>query len=114
MKQTVYLDDFRKAFNDMDRGNYFSYEGLAMLLDYFEQYEDDTGEEIELDVIAICCDFDEMHYSDVIGQYETDITDNLPSDATEEDQIAYIRDWLADNTALIGETSEGSFLFQSF
>ena len=114
MKQTIYLDDFRQAFNDMDRGNHFSYEGLAMLLDYFEQYEQDTGEEIELDVIAICCDFDEMHYSDVIGQYDTDICENLAEDATEEDQIAYVRDWLADKTCLIGETSDGSFLFQCF
>ena len=116
MKQTVYLEGFRKAFNDMDRGNHFSCEGLTMLLDYFEQYEEDTGEEIELDVIAICCEFDEMHYSDVIGQYETGICDHFGEDVAtpEEDQIAYIRDWLADNTCLIGETSEGSFLFQSF
>lgn len=114
MKQTVYLSDFRDAFNRMDRGNQFSYEGMAMLLDWFEQYEQDTGEEIELDVIAICCEYTESHYTDIIGDYQTDICDHVGEYATEEESIEYIRNWLNDNTMLIGEPSEGVFLFQQF
>lgn len=37
----------------------FTYEGLLALFDWFEQYEQDTGEAIEFDPIALCCDFTE-------------------------------------------------------
>ena len=56
MKTTVGYYDFLRAFEDT-RPNQFSRAALAALWDYFEQYEEDCGEEIELDVIAICCDF---------------------------------------------------------
>ena len=112
MIQTINLSQFRDAFYQMGRGEQFSYKALEVIFDYLEEFDDS----MELDVIAICCDFEEAHYSDVIGQYETGYCDHFGEDVAtpEEDQIAYIRDWLADNTCLIGETSEGSFLFQSF
>jgi len=56
MYQRVTFSDFRQAFHNHDRGNQFSYEGLKALFDYLEEQEQDTGE-IELDVIALCCDF---------------------------------------------------------
>jgi len=58
MKKTVYFNDFYDAFQ-AKRSNNFSYEGLQALFDYLEQYEQDCGQELELDVIAICCDFAE-------------------------------------------------------
>ena len=56
MKQTVYLEDFRKAFQST-RPNQFSNDALIALYDYFKNLEDDIGEELDLDVIAICCDY---------------------------------------------------------
>jgi hypothetical protein len=41
MKQTVHLEDFRNSFESL-RPNNFSYEGLAALFDYLENYENDT------------------------------------------------------------------------
>ena len=58
MKTTVNNYAFHRAFEQL-RPNNFSYAGLNALFDYLEDYEDATGEEIELDVIAICCDFSE-------------------------------------------------------
>jgi len=114
MIQTINRYDFRHAFFRMDRGNQFSYEALTMLFDWLEQYEEDTGEQVELDVIALCCDYTEAHLCDIIGDYQTDICDHLAEDASEEEQIEYIRNWLNDHTLLIGEPSEGVFLFQQF
>ena len=59
MKQTISIYDFRRAFERMDRKDQFSYEGLEALFNWYEEYEEDTGEEVELDVIALCCDFTE-------------------------------------------------------
>lgn len=58
MKQQVTFSMFVDAFRSIRPDN-FSYEGLELLFDYFEQYEEETGHEIDLDVIAICCDFHE-------------------------------------------------------
>jgi len=56
MKQTVYLEDFRKAFQST-RPNQFSNDALIALYDYFKYLEDDIGEELDLDTIAICCNY---------------------------------------------------------
>jgi hypothetical protein len=56
MKQTVHLEDFRRGFQQT-RPNQFSYEALEALFNYFEQLEQDMGEELDFDVIAICCDY---------------------------------------------------------
>lgn len=58
MKQTVTLTMFKDAFISI-RPNNFSYIGLEALFDHFEQIELETGDCIELDVIAICCDYTE-------------------------------------------------------
>ena len=59
VKRTVDLNEFRESFNRMDRKDRFSYEGLEALFNYLEEIEQGTGEEMELDVIGICCDFSE-------------------------------------------------------
>ena len=70
MKKTVNFYDFRKEFEEMDKGDNFSYAGLEALFNYFEEYEAATSEEIELDVIAICCEFTE--YASVDEYYGED------------------------------------------
>lgn len=59
MKTTITEIDFHQAFFDMNRSNNFSYEARKALFDFFEELEEDSGQEIELDVISICCDFAE-------------------------------------------------------
>ena len=60
MKQSVNNSDFHTAFNQMGRGDQFSYEAKSALFEYLEEYGQDTETEIELDVIALCCDFSEF------------------------------------------------------
>ena len=59
MKRTVNVYDFRQAFKDSGRNDNFTYEGLGALFEYFEGLEEDTGEEMGLDVIGICGEFSE-------------------------------------------------------
>ena len=47
--------DFRDAFHKMNRDANFSYDGLGALYDYLEEID----ENMELDVIGLCCDFAE-------------------------------------------------------
>ena len=51
--QTDFIDTFKQSEL---RKNKFSYDGLIALFSYLEDLEEDTGEDINFDMIAICCD----------------------------------------------------------
>ena len=60
MKQSVTRFDFVDWFRGSDTyKNNFSYNGLNSLFDYFEELEEDMGQEIDFDPIAICCEYSE-------------------------------------------------------
>lgn len=60
MKATVTEKQFIDAFDFYGRSRNFSNEGRIALFEYLEDYEEFTGEEIELDVIGLCCDYKEF------------------------------------------------------
>ena len=98
MKQSINVYQFRDEFAHANRSDNFSYEGLAALFDYLEQYEDDTGEEVELDVIALCCDFTEYtDMDDVVSYYGIQLDD----DSDEDDKRQQVIEWLQDRTTVI-------------
>ena len=76
MKQTITTHEFRTAFSDAERNN-FSRSGLGELFSYFEDYEQNSGEEMELDVIAICCDYSEEPIKDVLKNYKLESIEEL-------------------------------------
>jgi hypothetical protein len=111
MKTTVYLEDFRAAFNRAGRGDQFSYEGLGLIFEYIDEYERDSGEEIELDVIALCCEWNESTPAEIIDQYDTDID----TEGMDEDEIAAaVYEWLNDETQVAGTTSAGDLVYVQF
>ena len=107
MKTSVNLHNFREAFRTMDRKN-FSYEGLEVLFDYLEELESDIGEEIELDVISICCDYNEDTFVNIASNYSIDI------DGMDEDEAkTTVLDYLHDHTSVVGET-DNTILYVKF
>lgn len=68
---------FKDAFRQADRLDSFSYEGLTALYDWFTEMEDGTDSPMELDVIAICCDFSEEPLADVLANYNLESLDEL-------------------------------------
>ena len=98
MYQNINFNDFCDSFRVMDRDNQFSYEGKRALFDYLEELEADTGEDIELDVIALCCDFTEY------DSFE-DLQKEYPDIETIDD--------LRDETFVI-EFNHGSLIVQAF
>jgi len=114
MKTTVSQYDFERAFADADRKENFSYEGLKALFDYLEDYEEQTGEEIELDVIALCCDYSEDTAEEIARNYSIDLSHLDPEDDDYEDQCTdAVREYLCENTTYIGDTSTG-FVYAVF
>jgi len=98
MKQTVQnASQFRDAFRAMDRHTQFSYEGMELLFDYFEELDPD----MELDVIAICCEYSESTPAEIMESY-----------SLENEEMA--EDYVADNGRYVGTTSTGSIVYQQF
>lgn len=65
MKESVNKSMFHQRFADYNRKDQFSSAGLSALFDYLEEYEESCGTEIELDVIALCCDYSEISIKDI-------------------------------------------------
>ena len=72
MIRTINQYDFIDAFKKMGREENFSYNGLVALYEYLEMLEDDTGQSIELDVIALCCEYAEY---DNLEEFQADYGD---------------------------------------
>ena len=57
--QTVNRCDFHDAFHACGRGDQFTPDALGALFSYLDELSDDIGEPVELDVIALCCEWAE-------------------------------------------------------
>ena len=109
MKQTINVYDFHDAFKRMGRGDQFSYAGLTALWEYLEEYEESTGEELELDVIALCCDFSEDSWENIASNYDID----LSGAELGGEKYEIVKEYLEDQGAFVGEV-EGGFVYRDF
>ena len=102
---------FREAFRLAGRMDQFSYEGLEVLFDYLDNLSEDTGEPIELDVVALCGEYYESSIQELIDNYNIDL-----SEVDEDDPdsiIEVVREYLEDNTSVCGEVDDG-FVYAAF
>lgn len=107
--QTIDLYQFREAFRSYKREN-FSYEGLEVLFNYLEKYSDSTGEPVKLDVIALCCDYEESSIEEIISYHSIDVSE---AEGDEEEIEGIVEDYLQSNTRVCGKVA-GGFVFASF
>ena len=73
MKTTLNSTDFIQAFNAYGREDQFTHAALRALYDYLTDLEEDCDMEIELDVIALCCEFSEYESLEELQENYTDI-----------------------------------------
>ena len=120
MKTSVNEHSFRDAFRDCGRADQFSYAGLGALFDYLEEYEDSCDTEIELDVIALCCDYCEYDSAtEAAGEYGWDFPDSMEEDGEDPEEYAErieeeALDWLRDQTTVIDGYSGTSVIISQF
>jgi hypothetical protein len=93
----------------MDRGTQFSYEALNLLFDHFEEIETED-KPIELDVIAICCDYSEDTYDNIARNYSIEDLEDLSI----EDKKQAIEDFLNDRTLLLGQSDNDNLVYLQF
>lgn len=101
MKQTVNFNAFCDSFTG-SYANTFSYDAKRALFDCLEEYEAETGTEIELNPIAFACDYTE--YKDLAEL-------NAENTSTVEDH--YTLETLGDYTTAI-QLPNGGLLIENF
>lgn len=104
MYQTVNIYQFRTAFKAMGRNDQFTYDGLEMLFDYFE----DTAPDAELDVIAICCGYSEDMPAYIADQYDIDV-----EDMSDGETLDAVLEYLGNNSFVVGVTDAGAVVYYS-
>jgi hypothetical protein len=107
MIQTLRLSDFTNAFRNSNRDGQFSYEALELIFDYIEEYESETGEQIEFDMIGICCEWSEDSPENIIDQYDIELKDHK-----ELEQGVF--EYLNDHTQVAGITAAGTIVYVQF
>lgn len=97
-------DVARELYEDTYNG--FSWDGCLALAEWLEQYEEDTGTEMELDVVAIRCDFSEydsaLEAAKDLG-WEPEVGEDDDEEDDDREQEAF--EWLEHKTTVIS----GSF-----
>lgn len=106
MKTTLSVYDFRDAFVRAGRKDQFSYEALGLIYDYLEEIDSDY----DLDVIGLCCELSEDTPQSIAEYYSIDLTDCL----YEEEILETVRNYLHDETTVIGTTDAGAIVYVQF
>tara|TARA_A100001201_G_C3986807_1_gene170368 strand:+ start:279 stop:581 length:303 start_codon:yes stop_codon:yes gene_type:complete len=74
MYQEITSSDFSDWFLTSETyKNNFSYKGLKSLYNYLVDLEEDTGDNIEFDPVAICCEYSEYENLEEIKNNYNDI-----------------------------------------
>lgn len=88
--ESMFIEQFKRV-----RPENFSKAALEALFAHFQNMECDQGEEMELDVIAICCDFTEydsaLEAAEAYG-FEPKHSEDERADTSERDALEFLQD----------------------
>lgn len=105
MKQTVTEYQFVEAFRHAGRETQFSVNARRAIFAHLEDFEHDSGTELELDPVGICCEFAEypsaLEAAKVYGSKFSEKYDEF-----------HALEWLQDKTQVI--QFEGGIVIQQF
>ena len=104
--QTVYPSDLYHLACKMARGDCYGYVGWKAIGNYLEELSEDTGEDIEIDIIAICCENGmaesaEDAYMQFDHLHGVDLPEEEAWKELTEEKLETINEFLQKNTTLI-------------
>lgn len=114
MKEYVSIYTFRDRFLQSDTyKNAFTYEGLTALYEYLEDLEQSTGEDIEFDMVALCCEYSEYDSAKEAAEaYNGAVEENKDFDDEDKENAAIA--WLENQTQVIPVGDTGRVIIQQF
>lgn len=106
VKKLEFIQEFQAI-----RPDNFSYDGLSALYDNFEEFENDTGENVSFDPIAICCEFSE--YESALEAARQYTSESAWAAMTHENANESALNWLYDHTHVI-QLDNGAVIIQDW
>jgi hypothetical protein len=107
MYTTVSHYDFHDAFNASSYKDNFSYEALTILFNFF------GDENIELDIVAIACEYQELTIEEAFSNY--DYFNAYVLEAYSEDEaLALVTEFFEANTTILGMSASDTFVIEVF
>jgi hypothetical protein len=70
-------------------------------------HDDSLGSDVELDVVGVCCEYEEGTPEYIAKQYNIDLEDD-------GNELLNVLDSLHDMTTVVGVTSTGSIVYEQF
>lgn len=101
--------DFVEAFTHSSRKDQFSQEALCAIFDYLEGYSEDTGDDVQLNIIAICCEWAEDTWQGIAVSCGIDLSCCVDDD----ERKGEVEDYLCRNTQYV-EVDDGVFVYIQF
>ena len=111
MKQTLNKSQIVSLLRS-DENAHWSLIACEALADYFEEYENATGEEIEFDRVAIRCEWQEYDTAKDFADYYMDPKDL--EGLEESELIERIEEYMNDHTFMIKLPNDNGYLIQQF
>lgn len=97
--------ELQAELNRYDRSENFTPEGVRVLFDYLEEISEESGEDIKLDIIGLCCEYSEDSFEGIAANYRIDLTGRDGETIEDEEEIKRIvLDYLNNNTVVCGVT----------
>ena len=113
--QTVNFSSFRRAFDLMGRSNQFSDSAIEALFQHLESLSEDTGENYELDVIALCVEYCEATAEEVNSDYLLgyEKQEEESNEDFQERLIEDVQEYLDRHTTVV-MADNGTFVYAQF
>lgn len=66
---TLDVSEFTDLFDTYGRGDNFTSAARRALFDYLDNLSDDIGQNAEIDIIALCCEWSEYSQDELVEQF---------------------------------------------
>lgn len=114
--ETINPSDLYHMACRMDRGSNFGYNGWKAIGEYLDNLSEDIGEDIEIDIVGICCEYsmseDVNDWWDEYGVY-SDIDSEEWEEMDDEEKLEAIENYLQENTSVV-VCEENLIIWQAF
>lgn len=106
LKITATADHVVKLAVAYNRLSQFGYNGWRMLAEAMDQLSDDIGEDIEVDIIAWCCEYSHAASADEafeeLQQYSEWSTEEEEwGELDADEKLEFVQDFLNENTSIM-------------
>ena len=93
-----------QLFREYGREDHFSHEGFNALYDYLEEFSECIGEDFQIDVIALCCDFTEYEsWEEIYNDYSYSYNDKRKTfeELKKEGELDDFKEWVQNRTTVL-------------